>query len=52
MTGELMLKEENVAENIMPTAATPLGNYAIGINWNDGHTSGIYPYATIRTLAN
>lgn len=51
MTGELILKEGHVAENIMPTACMPLGNYAIGINWNDNHTSGIYPYPTIRKLA-
>lgn len=51
MTGELILKEENVAENIAPNACLALGNYAIGINWNDGHSSGIYPYPTIRKLA-
>ncbi len=51
MTGEVLLKEENIKPDIAPTAVTPLGNYAIGINWNDGHTSGIYPYATIRNLA-
>jgi len=51
MTGQLMLKEENIKADIAPTACMPLGNYAIGINWNDGHTSGIYPYQTIRKLA-
>ncbi|MFT7538680.1 MAG: DUF971 family protein, partial [Lysobacterales bacterium] len=28
----------------------PLGNYAIGINWNDGHNAGIYPYSLIEEL--
>ncbi len=51
MTGELMLKEKDVAENIAPNACLALGNYVIGINWNDGHSSGIYPYPTIRKLA-
>lgn len=51
MTGELLLKETDIARNILPNACLPLGNYAIGINWSDGHSSGIYPYPTIRALA-
>ncbi len=51
MTGELLLKEKDVAKNIAPNACLALGNYAIGINWSDGHSSGIYPYPTIRKLA-
>lgn len=51
MTGELILKEADIKADIAPTACTPLGNYAIGIHWNDGHSSGIYPYPMIRKLA-
>lgn len=51
ISGEVLLKEENIKADIAPTATMPLGNYAIGINWNDGHTSGIYPYQTIRKLS-
>ncbi len=50
MTGKLILKEEDIPADIAPTKISPLGNYALGIDWNDGHTSGIYPYRTIRTL--
>lgn len=50
MTGELTLKEEDIPQNIAPNACLALGNYAIGINWSDGHSSGIYPYAAIRKL--
>lgn len=49
-TGEKILKEEDVGEDIAPTAITPLGNYAIGIVWNDRHSSGIYPYKNIKEL--
>jgi DUF971 family protein len=28
----------------------PVGNYAIGIRWGDGHASGIYPYNLLRDL--
>ena len=50
MTGDQILKEGDVKEDIAPTIITPLGNYAIGITWNDRHSSGIYPYKVIRKL--
>jgi DUF971 family protein len=28
----------------------PVGNYAIKINWNDGHSSGIYSFEYLRKL--
>jgi len=31
-----------------PKKITPLGNYAVGIEWNDGHASGIYPYTQLK----
>ena len=27
-----------------------IGNYAIGIDWNDGHNSGIYSFDHLRSL--
>jgi ATP-binding protein involved in chromosome partitioning len=50
ITGEQLLEPQNVKEDIAPTKITPLGNYAIGIVWNDGHSSGIYPYRNLRKL--
>src|SRR3989338_2385148 len=50
-TGERLLKEENIRAGIAPKEITPLGNYAIGIAWNDGHGSGIYPYKNIMEEA-
>ncbi len=50
MTGEKMLNEKNIRPDIAPTEIRPLGNYALGINWNDGHTSGIYSYELIDRL--
>lgn len=49
-TGKKILKEGDVNDNIAPTAITPLGNYALGITWNDRHSSGIYPYKMIKKL--
>ena len=51
MTGERILNETDIKGDIAPTSITPLGNYAIGITWNDGHSSGIYPYKNIRKLS-
>ena len=28
----------------------PVGNYAIRIHWNDGHSSGIYSYDHLRAI--
>ena len=28
----------------------PVGNYAIRINWSDGHSSGIYSYEHLRRI--
>lgn len=46
-TGKPLLKEKNIRADIAPTTVTPLGNYAVGIVWNDRHSSGIYPYRNI-----
>jgi Mrp family chromosome partitioning ATPase/DUF971 family protein len=51
ITGEQILRESQIPDDIAPKEIFPLGNYAIGINWNDGHASGIYPYKAIRELA-
>jgi len=31
-------------------AVEPVGNYAIRINWSDGHNSGIYSYEHFRQI--
>ncbi len=32
-------------------AVEPIGNYAIKIAWNDGHSTGIYSWTYLRKLA-
>ncbi len=51
LTGEQLFKPENLKSDIAPKVIFPLGNYAIGIDWNDGHSSGIYPYRNLKRLA-
>ena len=52
LTGKQILQPKDVRADIAPIEITPLGNYAIGVVWNDGHSSGIYPYDIIRQIAN
>jgi Mrp family chromosome partitioning ATPase/DUF971 family protein len=51
MTGEKIIDEAKIRPDIAATQISPLGNYAIGVTWNDGHSSGIYPYKNIEKLA-
>ncbi|MBI5150591.1 MAG: P-loop NTPase [Candidatus Omnitrophica bacterium] len=50
-TGKPLLKEKSIRADIAPREITPLGNYAVGITWNDRHSSGIYPYKNIKEIA-
>jgi DUF971 family protein len=47
MTGRPLLQPESVPDTIQPTVMTRRGNYAVAINWSDGHQSSIYPYSQI-----
>ena len=48
-TGEQLLDPSTVPENIGVTSFNDMGNYAIQIGWDDGHTS-IYPFKRIEEL--
>ncbi len=48
ITGQEKIKRENIPTDIKALEVTPLGNYAVGIKWSDGHASGIYPYESIE----
>ena len=43
-TGERQISVADIPESIAPVGMSPVGNYALGINWNDGHSS-IFPYS-------
>lgn len=51
MTGQGLLRESDIRADIMPVSVTPLGNYALNVAWNDGHSAGIYTYRLIESLA-
>jgi Mrp family chromosome partitioning ATPase/DUF971 family protein len=50
LTGQQILKPEDVPEDIKAEEVEVLGNYAIAIKWSDGHASGIYPYQNMVSM--
>lgn len=50
LSGKQLLNPAKIRADIAPTEIVPLGNYAIGITWNDGHASGIYAYSLLKKL--
>ncbi|KAL7446649.1 hypothetical protein ACHAXM_011302 [Skeletonema potamos] len=49
LTGKQILNPESISDSIRPTKMSPTGNYAVSIDWSDGHRS-LYPYRQIRSL--
>jgi len=45
VTGKTLIDIKKIPADINPQEILPLGNYAVGITWSDGHSSGIYPYS-------
>ena len=50
MSGRAVLDPATVSLSIVPTRIWSLGNYAIGVSFSDGHSSGIYTYGLLRGM--
>lgn len=50
MTGKRILREEDVPEDVHPTAIHYVGRYALQFIWSDGHDTGFYPFEYLRRL--
>jgi ATP-binding protein involved in chromosome partitioning len=50
MSGRPLLDPKSVRPDVTPRAITSTGNYAITIDWNDGHSTGIYSFKHLRAL--
>lgn len=49
-TGQPLLREEDVPEDVRPISISPVGRYAVQFAWSDGHDSGIYTFEHLRTV--
>ena len=51
LTGRQILLPSMISENIAPLRMIPTGNYALSVDWSDGHRS-LYPYRQITSMLN
>ena len=49
-TGEKVLKDENVPEDLSFSRITVVGRYALNFHFSDGHDTGIYSFDFLRKL--
>ncbi len=49
-TGVRKIKKESIKEDIQPVRINTIGNYALSIQWSDGHNTGIYAFDMLRKL--
>lgn len=49
-TGERILDESKVPQQITVTSMALTGNYGVNIHFSDGHTTGIYRFRDLRDL--
>ena len=49
-TGEKMLKEDSVPEDVSFSHITLVGRYALNFHFSDGHETGIYSFKYLREL--
>jgi DUF971 family protein len=50
-TGRKLLDPATIPADIRPTEIAPVGNYAVQIQWSDGHSTGIYSWQTLREVS-
>ncbi len=49
-TGELMLDPKSIRPDLKLTGMDNIGTYAVQFAWNDGHSSGIFTWESLRAL--
>ena len=48
--GMLNVVESTIDESLNLKEIWPVGNYAVGIRWGDGHDTGIYTFKYLKEL--
>lgn len=49
-TGEKLLRDESVADELTFDHISIVGRYALNFHFSDGHDTGIFSFAYLRTL--
>jgi DUF971 family protein len=50
-TGERTVDPKTIRPDLKLEGMEPIGNYAVRLGWNDGHSSGLYTWETLQRLA-
>lgn len=50
VTGEKILDTKRIPEDIYIKHAEYVGNYALRVDWSDGHNTGLYSFGFLREL--
>lgn len=50
MTGERMIDVDAIPDSIQPLKLEYCGNYALKIDWNDGHNTGLFTWERLHAL--
>lgn len=49
-SGEKKIKPGSIPDSIRPLKLNAVGLYALQFEWNDGHSTGLYPHNLLRSL--
>ncbi len=47
-TGERLIVDDEIPDDITVTGMQLVGNYGVGIHFSDGHTTGIYRFSSLK----
>ncbi len=50
MSGRKLMDPSKIRADVSPRLISSVGNYALGIDWSDGHSSGLYSFELLRSL--
>ncbi len=50
-TGARILDPASIRPDLKLEGMEQVGNYAVRLGWNDGHSSGLYTWDTLRRIA-
>lgn len=49
-TGHRKIRRDDVKPDVAPSRIQTVGNYALGIHWSDGHSTGLYAFDYLRKI--